>query len=317
MKLSPDKPSPAPGGIRGDIGVIITRSLVALALAVLYAFIAAGASSGLDISNADVLIPGLPQELDGLRIAHLSDFHSSQYGEGQHELLEAVSAFHPDVIALTGDVIDGRSHTNSTPCIELVRGLAAIAPVYWVRGNHEYYLDTIARAQFEQDMVAAGAVLLDNDAAVLERNGIEYLVSGMNDVDEIPIDLNLPADEQMDLAMEYAKGFMEELKGEVSPQQYPLQIMLCHMPFWWSLWKEAGYHLALSGHLHGWIVRLPAIGGVLRNPVKFFPEEDAGLYDKQGIWVYISRGLANIRTIRNIRLNNRPELALISVRAAD
>jgi len=295
-----------------DKKTLLVRLAVALVLAVLYAVLAHAASGGLDISHTAIHIAGLPQELDGLRIAQISDLHSSWYGDGQSGLIDAIKDFRPDIIAITGDFIDGIS-PDAAPCEALVRGLAPIAPVYRINGNHEYYLDADALASFDADMEACGAVLLVNRAAVLERNGQRYLLAGMDDMARYLDDPHALSIGKEQYAMEVASGFMETLKKNTPAGEYPLKIMLCHQPPYWQLWRDSGYDLALCGHLHGWIFRLPGIGGVFRLPSMYFPEEDAGLYDKQGIFVYISRGLDNLNKLSNFRMNNKPELALIEI----
>jgi predicted MPP superfamily phosphohydrolase len=182
-----------------------------------------------------------------------------------------------------------------------------------VPGNHEYYLYGPKLAAFESDMQACGAHLLVNEAAVLEKNGQKYLLAGMDDMaryQDYPRAQEIGAEQY---EMEVSEGFMQQIAQNTPQGDFPLKIMLCHEPPYWQLWEDAGYNLALCGHLHGWIFREPGIGGVLRRPSLYFPEEDAGLYNKQGLMVYISRGLDSRANLTNFRLNNQPELALIEV----
>lgn len=311
MGLNKEKGAPKPSG---DTRVIIARFAVALVLLAVFCIISTAASTGLDASHIVIPIAGLPNELDGLRIAQISDVHSSSFGKYQDEIVSAIGGFKPDIIAITGDFIDG-IEPDSVPCIGLVQRLAPMAPVYWVRGNHEYYLDKDSLAQFEAKMAACGAALLDNAAVDLERNGIHYLLAGMDDIARDKEFQKSSLADPDELGMKISRGFIEVIKTGTPEGDYPFKIMLCHRPHWWQLWQEAGYDLALCGHLHGGIIRMPGIGGLLRDQNKFFPEEDAGLYDKQGMIVYISRGLDNLKNLRNIRMNNKPELALIEIQS--
>lgn len=298
---------------RGDLAAIAIRLSALLALAAVYAVIAGRASAALDVSRTTIAVPGLPQGLEGLRIAQISDLHSSRYGDGQSELVRAVADFRPDLIAVTGDFIDG-NRPDAGPCEELLRGLGGIAPVYWVRGNHEYYLDPASRAGFEADAAALGAVLLDNGVAVLQKNGVSFLLAGMDDVYARHGDPREKTVGRAQFAMETAEGFMRTLDSRMPQGDFPLRVMLCHQPHYWRLWREDGFDLALCGHLHGWMIRLPGIGGLLRNPSRYFPEEDAGLYEKDGMALYISRGLETGLSYRNLRMNNPPELALVEIK---
>jgi uncharacterized protein len=296
-----------------DIRKIVIRVALILALMALYITISAVASNGLEVTHTNITVNDLPQALDGLRIIQISDLHSSRFGKDQSELIDKISAEKPDIIVITGDFIDG-VNPDSAPCEELVRGLVSIAPVYRVRGNHEYYLDSQMQVSFDEDMAACGAMLLDNSTVILTKNGTPYLLGGMNDVYKHQFDIADDIINRDQFYMDIAKGYMTDLAKSMPLGDYPLKIMLCHQPQYWQLWRGAGYDIALCGHLHGWIARMPGIGGILRMPNVYFPEEDAGYYNKQGIQVYISRGLDSLKSWRNIRLNNKPELTVIEVR---
>ena len=92
---------------------------------------------GLEVTHTPVPVSGLPQGFEGMRIVHLSDLHGHQYGEDHRELLELVAQQEPELIALTGDVIDQASQRDILPA--LARGLSRIAPTYYVTGNHEFW----------------------------------------------------------------------------------------------------------------------------------------------------------------------------------
>jgi uncharacterized protein len=300
-------------GRAGDMRVILMRLALLLVLSAVYAVVAVLLSRGLDVSHTTVSVPNLPEGLDGLRIAEIADLHSSRYGEAQSVLVDAIKKFKPDLIAITGDFIDG-IHPDAAPCKEMLRSLAGVAPIYRVRGNHEYYVDESSRKAFDADAAALGAVLLDNSAVVLARNGQRYLLCGMDDVTSRLESEKPDAMSHEQFAMDTASEYMSIVQKNTPEGEYPFKIMLCHQPPYWQLWRDAGYNVALCGHLHGWIVRLPGIGGLIRKPSMYFPEEDAGLYDKQGIFVYISRGLDTLISYRNIRMNNKPELALLEIK---
>lgn len=93
-------------------------------------------NDGLMLTRYTAALPGLPEELEGLTLVQVSDLHSKRLGEGQELLLNTISQAKPDVILLTGDLVDGR-HPELEPALELARGAAALAPTYYVTGNHE------------------------------------------------------------------------------------------------------------------------------------------------------------------------------------
>ena len=95
---------------------------------------------GLQATRTEVALDGLPSGFDGYTIAHLSDLHGHEYGENSAELLARVKEQWPDLIVITGDLIDQESQLRMVG--PLARGLSAIAPTYYVTGNHEWALGT-------------------------------------------------------------------------------------------------------------------------------------------------------------------------------
>ena len=296
---------------KSDLRRVLRRLVASLVLAMLFVAVSIWHSTGLDVTHTDLPVANLPSALDGLRIAQITDLHSSQYGEGQVGLVDPIRAFQPDIIVLTGDFIDG-NRPLTQPCVELARALVQIAPVYRVRGNHEYYQGFAATAEFDRTMAACGVRLLDNSSAVLSKGGSEYLLSGMDDVLRRGGDLAAVSDR--DLA-EYrtASDFENQILASRPSGSFPLRIMLCHRPYYRDLWQRDGYQVALSGHLHGLQVRLPMIGGVPLMANRYFPDADAGLYVRGDLALYPSRGLDTRSALHGIRLNNQPELALLTI----
>ncbi len=126
---------------------------------------------GLQTTRAEVALPGLPQGFDGYRIAHLSDLHGHQYGEDSGELLDRVREGSPDLIVVTGDLIDQQSQLAMVPA--LARGLAAVAPTYYVTGNHEWALGTGAVRELK------GVLAHRNDHFGQYANaGYDFVMSG-------------------------------------------------------------------------------------------------------------------------------------------
>jgi uncharacterized protein len=296
-----------------DFRTIAFRLAAFIVLLALFVVLGLQNSQGLEVSRTELPIAGLPDALQGLRIAEIADLHSSRFGDGQSQLIDTIRKFKPDLILIAGDFIDGVT-PDGEPCAELVKGLVPLAPVYRVRGNHEYYLDADTASAFDARMAASGAILLDNQSVALSRNGQGYLLAGMNDVTKYASDPRRTRANLQQFDMETTIGFMADIQAGLPAGDFPLKIMLCHQPQFWQVWQEAGYDIALCGHLHGWLVRIPGIGGLIRpRPVLYFPEEDSGLYNKQGLLEYISRGLDTQKRLGNLRLNNKPELSLFEV----
>ena len=254
---------------------------------------------GLQTSRTEAALGGLPAGFDGLKIVHLSDLHGHEYGEGNGELLALTAGQRPDLIVITGDLIDQESQLAMVP--SLAKGLAAIAPSYYVTGNHEWALGTGAVKKLKALLAQCGVTVLSNQYELLERGGSQIALAGVDDP-------NGYADQTTP----------EELRARIGREQPGLfTLLLAHRNDHFGEYANAGYHFVMSGHGHGGIVRLPFVGGLVGTDRSFFPPWTAGLYAVGDSTLFVSRGLGN-NTVpyRGFRLFNRPELAIVTLRAA-
>lgn len=249
---------------------------------------------GLQVTESRVALPGLPAGFEGLRIVHLSDLHGHEYGEDSRALLEKVAEQRPDLIVMTGDMIDQESQLAVIPA--LAEGLCAIAPTYYVTGNHEWGLGSSVVKRLKGVLEQSGVTVLSNQYEVLERGGDQLVLAGVDDPNGFA-DQTTP----------------EELYAAVQAQ-YPevYTILLAHRNDHFDQYAAAGYDLVLSGHGHGGIVRLPFTDGLLGTDRRLFPTWTAGVYTLGDSTLFVSRGLgSNTTPVRGFRLFNRPDLAVL------
>ncbi len=274
------------------------KLIVRLVLLVLAALVAACillSKYGLEVTRLKLGFEELPAGFDGFRIVQLSDLHGSRFGENNARLLEAVAAEGPDIIALTGDFLDEGETERELPELEaLVRELSAIAPVYFVSGNHDWASGE-AYTLFET-LEAAGAVCLRNEHLRLERGGDSIVLAGVDDP-------NGPAE------MPEPDEFVASLRQE-APDSFVL--LLAHRAYWAERYPELDVDLILCGHTHGGIVRLPFVGGLAASNMGLFPEYDAGLFELPSYTLFISRGLGN--SVPLPRFLNTPEVVSIELK---
>ena len=274
------------------------KLIVRLVLLVLAALVAACillSKYGLEVTRLKLGFEELPAGFDGFRIVQLSDLHGSRFGENNARLLEAVTAEGPDIIALTGDFLDEGETERELPELEaLVRELSAIAPVYFVSGNHDWASGE-AYTLFET-LEAAGAVCLRNEHLRLERGGDSIVLAGVDDP-------NGPAE------MAEPDEFVASLRQE-APDSFVL--LLAHRAYWAERYPELDVDLILCGHTHGGIVRLPFVGGLAASNMGLFPEYDAGLFELPSYTLFISRGLGN--SVPLPRFLNTPEAVSIELK---
>ena len=249
---------------------------------------------GIQVTVTQVGVHGLPDGFEGLRIVQISDLHGHEYGQDSEALLALVAQQVPEFIVVTGDLIDQESHLAMVPA--LARGLAAIAPTYYVTGNHEWAVGGVPR--LKGILTECGVTVLSNQYVTLERNGDSLVLAGVDDP-------NGYADQKTP----------EELYGENQREAGDLcTILLAHRNDRFDQYAAAGYDLVISGHAHGGIVRLPFTDGLLGTDRKLFPTWTAGVYTLGDSTLFVSRGLGNNTVpIHGFRLFNRPDLAVLEL----
>lgn len=237
--------------------------------------------------------PRLPTAFDGLRIVQVSDLHGKEFGPGNEGLLAAVAAQNPDLIAITGDVIDHPDQLTILP--SLAQGLTALAPTYYVTGNHEW---AIREADTIKEMLAQwGVTVLSNEFLPLERSGEKMILAGIDDP-------NGPYDQKTPQAV------AEEIRGAYGDAYI---LLLAHRNEYHETYAQAGFDLTLVGHAHGGIIRLPFTDGLVDTRRQLFPSYTNGRYVLETGELMVSRGLGNVG--RTFRLLNRPHLPVIELRA--
>lgn len=252
----------------------------------------------LQVSRVEVAVPGLAQDLDGTRIVQISDLHAADHRGFHDRILAETCAANPDLIALTGDLIDVRTQ-DTTATLDLVGSLADLAPTYAVLGNHE--ADSSLREQLLEDLAATGVVVLRGESTAVPRDGGTLHLGGLDDPRVSWADGHEPPDAAT------------ETVQLVAEQPGPL-ILLAHRPELLEDYAAGGASVVLAGHAHGGQVRIPFVGGLIAPHQGVFPELTEGVHTEGGTQMVISRGLGN--SILGVRVNNPRELVVITLRAA-
>ena len=123
----------------------------------------------------------LPTEFDGLRIVQLSDLHNREFGEDNARLYRAVEQAAPDLIFLTGDLVDEYAEAPIPYAKAVGKALSAIAPTYYVTGNHEWAHGNAAVEELKTALRESGVTVLSNQFVPLERNGQTIFIAGIDD----------------------------------------------------------------------------------------------------------------------------------------
>ena len=240
---------------------------------------------------------GVPKAFDGFKILQVSDLHNKEFGKNQSELMKFTKQLQPDIIVVTGDLIDSH-RTNIAVSMEYISQAVKLAPVYFVTGNHEKRSEQYP--ELEKQLRKAGVNLLDDRAVLLEKNQEAIALVGMGDPYFLPREYGGDA---------IIDDNLNTISGEVSAG---FKILLSHRPELIDAYAKHGFDLVFSGHAHGGQFRLPGIGGVIAPDQGLFPKYTSGVIKKEQTSMYVSRGLGN--SVIPVRIFNRPELVLVTLR---
>ena len=268
---------------------------VSIAFVAIVIWIAWG-NSALMVNEIKITNDKIPQSFEGFRIAQVSDLHNAELGKDNNKLIEKLNECEPDIIVLTGDLIDS-NHTNLEVALSFAQQAVKIAPCYFVTGNHEAWVGS----QYEElktSLENAGVTVLQDEAIELNYGNECIQLIGLNDPDFSERDSFL------------SESILETKLSQVNISN-GFTILLSHRPEYFNVYQNKNIDLVLSGHAHGGQFRLPFLGGVIAPNQGFFPKYDAGIYTESGTTMIVSRGIGN--TIIPVRINNRPEIIIIEL----
>ena len=241
----------------------------------------------------------------------LTDLHGYFYGKNNERLIKAVDEIAPDAVFCAGDMITAtKNHRNVEvdSGLRLLEELSSRYPVYISNGNHEEKIKVFRAAfgnlydRYKSRLKRAGAVYLENESAMIEGTNIR--VTGLClDMEYFP----------KVVKMKMPKDHIESLVGKVNGgEKDNFQILIAHNPIYFKDYAKWGADLALSGHVHGGIIRLPFLGGVISPAISLFPKYDAGMFKEGDSTMILSRGLGT-HTI-HVRMFNPGEVSVIKLR---
>lgn len=240
----------------------------------------------------------LPQAFDNYKIAQVSDIHCDRVGHSDLSFIKKIKDFNPDIIVITGDVLD--SYNNDMDiAYNILSQLAIIAPCYFVSGNHELRLPE----EYEQlinIMKKLNITYMNNSNLLITKNNESINLVGVEDYNFFKNEDNL----------NHRANFIKTLEELYSPNRF--NILLSHRPEKFPIYADLKYELIFSGHAHGGQWRLPFIGGIFSPSQGFFPKYTNGNYVLEDSTIIVSQGLGN--SSFPIRINNRIELVLATLK---
>ncbi|MBR3969634.1 MAG: metallophosphoesterase [Ruminococcus sp.] len=232
----------------------------------------------------------ISDELDDFTIVHISDLHNKNFGKEQKRIAEKITELAPDIIVITGDIVDSR-RTNIPKALEFAEKAAEIADTYYVTGNHEHRLDDEDFEKLMNGLEQTGVKCLTDESVDIEKNGGSFVLSGFDDESLVNIEYNCP-----------------KLAAD------KLNVVLAHEP---QLIEDYSNHgnidLVLTGHAHGGQFRLLFIGAVYAPDQGINPEYTEGMHKMGDTSMIVSRGIGN--SALPVRLFNFPEIIKITLKS--
>ncbi len=236
-----------------------------------------------------------------LRIVMLGDLHNATFGHANEALIAKIAEQKPDAIMIPGDLIVGHAGENVDVAIHLLESLSKIAPTYVSKGNHELrtsiYLDTYGDMwQKLYDSTKGVVTWLINDAAIIPDA----------DVTVVGLDMDRYYYKRF-VRPKMESAYLDETLPAVDESTF--KILLAHNPDFFPEYAAWGADLTFSGHVHGGMMILPVLGGVVSPMIRLFPKYYRGLYTEGKSNMILTAGLGG-HTFK-IRVNNKPELVVV------
>ncbi len=236
------------------------------------------------------------------RIVMISDLHNASYGDHNEKLIRAVETINPDFVLVAGDVIVGKPGLSVDVGVDFLNMLGSRFPVYVGKGNHEMRTSIYDKYGDMWTKLYEGT-----------RENVHWLINDSVYLNDYNIAVH-----GLDMKPEYYRRFKKlymdrsYLKNELGvPDEKKYNILIGHDPDYFEEYSEWGADLTVSGHVHGGLIIIPRLGGLISPMIKFFPEYYKGDYTIGNRHMVVSAGLG-LHTLK-IRVNNEPDLVTINL----
>lgn len=238
-----------------------------------------------------------------LRLVQLSDLHGYRFGENNEDLVELVRLQEPDLILMTGDMLD-KSQDGPEAVCELIAGLREIAPVYYGHGNHEASWEARTGRDLNPILTEAGAAVLDFTYTDVTVKGQALRIGGCGTYYRHPGMLS-KSREIWEAETAFADSFENTQR---------FKLLLCHIPTVWLDWNNIDkfpVDLVLTGHYHGGQIRLPLLGELYAPYVGLFPRYTEGLYTGRTAACVLTTGLGSSPGVP--RIHNPAQITVVDL----
>lgn len=253
----------------------------------------------INVTRYNIKNKNIPKNFNNFKIIQISDLHSRVFGKDNKLLIDKIKAEKPDIIVITGDIINKRNYEDKK-IIALVSKIKNIAPIYYVNGNHESWSEKYNMLRGK--LIENGVILMENSSIEIKSGNKKLQLLGINDPSFINNDYMSESDKLNQI---------DKTLNEISTDKRLYKILLSHRPELIELYKKNEIDLVFSGHTHGGQVRFPIIGAIIAPEQGFFPKYDKGIFNEEKTTMIVSSGLGN--SVVGLRLFNPPEIVLVKL----
>lgn len=269
---------------------ILLIILIVIILFILYLYFG---NTLIQVNKINVIDNNIPKEFDGYKIIQVSDLHNIEFGSNQKYLISKIKENSPDIIVVTGDLIDS-FNTNVDISMNFINEAIKVAPIYYVTGNHESRIISDYN-DLKAKMIDSGVIVLENEKVLITKSNESISIIGVND----PSFCTACIDED-------TGNYMNRIISNIIDENDGYKILLSHRPEIFDTYSDLGINLVFCGHAHGGQFRIPFIGGVIAPNQGLFPKYTSGMYERYKTKMIVSRGLGN--SVIPLRVNNNPEI---------
>lgn len=255
-------------------------------------------NNNISISHYSIESTKLPPKFNGYKVVQISDLHNKVFPKNNKKLIGSIKSQKPDVIFITGDIIDRRRY-DEEKALMLIKEIKSIAPIYYVPGNHETWSGRFL--SLEKKLLKNGVIVLRNNSVSVKRGEDEIFIYGVDD----------PAFNTKGYSENYKDYNIVKEEIEKINKKDSYNVLLCHRSELFSLYVDEKIDLVFTGHAYGGQAILPLLGGVIAPNQGFFPSYYRGVYNDGNTYMVVSRGLGN--SLVPIRLFNPPELVVVKM----
>ena len=260
----------------------------------------------ISISRYTINSDKIPNAFDNFKILQLSDLHSKEFGNKNEELIKKIDQENPDVIFMSGDMVNSYDK-NFEVFFQLVDNLSEKYSIYYILGNHEENL-------YDDDINEIINYLKEKNVNVINNTKIE-LTKDNEKINLYGLGYNqkyyTQSGNKYGNDMQYTENIISEVLGNVNTNEY--NILLTHSPLLFEAYSNWGADLVFAGHIHGGVIIVPFLGGLLSPEEKFFPKYYKGEYTLNNSKMIVNAGLGNGRI--PIRMFNRPDVSVVTLKS--